>query len=149
VKKRPMMINRRKTLLAMAAAWGAGVSAPGLARLLSRDQEPAGTSSGSRPGASAGDPVEQSLREDLARLGSREYSDEGIPVFLACEDLVAAKTHRHPPPPSAWSQTVAADLRKNGEAWLRIFPKAPDTDISKLIELLAERDFSGVRRGKT
>ena len=137
-----MMIKRRKTLLAMAGAFGAGVSAPALARFLTWDQEPSGTSSGSGRGASAGDPVEQSLREDMARLGSRAYSEEGIPVFLACEDVVAAKTHRHAPPPPAWSQTVASDLRKNGEAWLRIFPNAPDTDISKLIEVLAERDFS-------
>ena len=149
MKKRPLMMNRRKTLLAMAGALGAGVAAPALARLRRLDEEPSGTSSGSGRGTSAGDPVEQSLREHLARLGSREYSEEGIPVFLACEDLVAVKTHRHTPPPSAWSQTVASELRKNGEAWLRIFPKAPDTDVSKLIEVLAERDFSRGSRGKT
>ena len=143
------MMNRRKTLLAMAGAFGAGVSAPVLARLLPWDQEPPGTPSGSGPGASAGDPVEKSLREDLARLGSRAYSDEGIPVFLACEDLVAAKIHRPAAPVSALSQTVAADLRKNGEAWLRIYPNAPDTDLSKLIEVLAERDFSRGSRGHT
>jgi hypothetical protein len=144
-----MMIKRRKTLLAIAGALGAGVSAPGLARLLSRDQEPAGTSSKSGHRGSPGDPVEQSLREDVARLGSRAYSDEGIPVFLACEDLVAAKIHRRAPPPSGWSKTVASDLRRNGEAWLRIFPNAPDTDISKLIEILAARDFSRGSGGQT
>ena len=143
-----MMLNRRKTLLAMAGAFGAGVSAPALARLLPWDEEPSGTSSGSEHAGSTGDPVEESLREDIARLGSRAYSDEGIPVFLACEDLVAAKTHRHAPPPSGWNQTVASDIRKNGEAWLRIFPKAPDSDISKLIEILAQRDFSRGRRGQ-
>ncbi len=149
MKKRPTMMNRRKTLLAIVGTWSAGASVSAFASLLSSDQEPSGTSSGSGPEAAAVDPVEKSLREDLTRLGSRAYSDEGIPVFLACEDLVAAKTHRPAAPPSALSQTVASDLRRNGEAWLRIYPKAPDTDISKLIEVLAERDFSRGGRGET
>lgn len=136
-----MMMTRRKTVLTMVGAIGAGVAGPALARLVRIDQEPSG--------ASAGDSVEQSLRQDLARLGSREYSEEGVPVFLACEDLVAARTRRHAPPAPAWSQTVASDLRINGEAWLRIFPNAPDTDISKLIELLADRDFGHGSRGRT
>ena len=149
MKKRSLMMNRRKTLLAMAGAWAAGASGAALARLLPSDPEPSGTSSGFGPVASAADPVEKLLREDLARLGSRAYSDEGIPVFLACVDLAAAKTHGPAVPPSALSQTVASELRKNAEVWLRIFPNAPDSDISKLIEVLAERDFSHGSRGAT
>ncbi len=143
------MMIRRKTLLAMLGAWAAGVSIPSFGRSLPPHQKQSIASSGSGPLAAAGDPVEQSLREDVARLGSRAYSDEGIPVFLACEDWVAAKIHRSAAPSSALSQTVALNLRKNGEAWLRIFPAAPDSDISKVIEILAERDFGrGGRGGK-
>ncbi len=131
MKKRPLMINRRKTLLAMIGAWGAGLLSPALARL---PDTPADT-------------VEKALREDLTRLGERAYSEEGIPVFLACVDLVAPKNGRAIVPTSALSRTVASDLRKNGEAWLRIYPKASDGDVSKLIELLAERDFGRSRTG--
>ncbi len=140
--KPPRTLNRRETLLAVAGAFSAGVSLPAWARRLSltRDAE--------RPlsNAPSGDAVERHLREDLARLGERAYSDEGIPVFLACVNVAAANAHRAPVQPPLFSQSIAAQLRANGAAWLHINPEAPATDISKLIEVLAERDFG--RLGK-
>lgn len=148
MKKQPLKINRRKTLMAMAGLWGAGLSVPSVGGPAPPAQGHPATLAGPVPGTPAGDPVEQALREDLARLGSRAYSDEGIPVFLACENMVAGKTGRPAARPSALSQAVASDLRKNGEAWLRLFPEAPTTDVSKVIEILAERDFSRGGRGE-
>ena len=131
MKNLSFRIYRRKMLVAMLGVWGAGASFLSFGRPSPPNQP-----------HSVADPVEKSLREDLARLGSRAYSDEGIPVFLACEDRVAATMQRPPAQPSALSQTVASDLRTHGEAWLRIFPEAPATDVSKVIEILAERDFN-------
>ena len=42
-----------------------------------------------------------------------------------------------------FNATFAADLRKNAEAWQRIYPHATDADVGKLIEVLADRDFAG------
>ena len=144
-----MMMNRRKTVLGMLGAWGAMIASAAFGKSLPSGQPKASTSSGFEPGASDSAAVEKALRADLARLKSRAYSDEGIAVFLACEDLVAVKAARPALPASALSQRVAADLRKNGEAWQRIYPNAPATDVSKVIEVLADRDFRRGGRGVT
>ena len=82
------------------------------------------------------------LQDDLARMGSHEYSDEGIPVLLACIDLIAEKAGKPPVAPPAFSRQFAADLRRYSDAWLRLHPDAPVDDVSKVIEVLAERDFA-------
>lgn len=136
------MTNRRQTLLALAGVWSAAKS--GLALAQAPNAPPAPPQRPSIDASSNGfsdAALEKQLREDLAGLGSRAYSDDGIPVFLACEDVVAIKAHGRAAAPPASSQSVATELRRNGAAWLRIYPQAPATDISKLIEVLAERDF--------
>ncbi len=79
------------------------------------------------------------MQEDLARLGSHEYSDEGIPVFLACENWTAGKIGQAPT--TEPGRQLAADLRRYGLAWQRMHPDAPESDVAKVIEVLAERDF--------
>jgi hypothetical protein len=101
------------------------------------------TAFGRAAGAADGDAA---MREDLARMGSHEYSDEGIPVFLACVDLAAEQAGKPPVPVPDFSRRFAADLRRYGDAWLQLHPDAPATDVSKVIEVLAERDFA--RDGK-
>lgn len=129
------MVNRRTTLLAMAAACGTGLSRVALGRLAAA--VPALPAAGEDP----------ALRDDLARMGSHEYSDEGIPVFLACVDLAAEQAGRPGVPPTELSQHMAANLRRYADAWQRLHPDAPDTDASKVIEVLAERDFARGRQG--
>ena len=92
--------------------------------------------------------VEDRLREDLARLAPRVYSEEGIPVFLACVNLVPAKLSHDSakstlPPLGA---ALASNLHRNAEAFQRIRPNARAKDVAPLIEVLADRDFSN---GKT
>ncbi|MDP9087716.1 MAG: hypothetical protein M3O26_03110 [Pseudomonadota bacterium] len=41
-----------------------------------------------------------------------------------------------------YNAALVADLRKYAEAWQRIHPNAPDSDVAKVIEVLADRDFS-------
>lgn len=133
------MINRRTTLLGLA---GAGLAC--VVRGVTAG-ETAVTSAAPAPVASA----EDAIREDLARMGSHEYSDEGIPVFLACVDLTASRADRPAPARSELGRRIAADLRRYGDAWLHLHPDAPVTDVSKVIEVLAERDFArgGPRSG--
>ena len=141
------MVDRRTLLLAMAAC-GAGLSREAPGRVQGAVQPDAGPArpAADAPPADAPAAADAELREDLARMGSHEYSDEGIPVFLACVDVVAERAHRPQVSPAALSARLAADLRRYGEAWERLHPDAPDTDISKVIEVLAERDFA--RGGK-
>ena len=136
-------MNRRIALVAIVAATGIPVSSRAArARFLESGQ----ARYGAVPGATAeeADEVDRRLRKDLARLAPRAYSEEGIPVFLACEDLVLAKTSQKSAATlSPFNAELAADFHKNAAAWQRIHPHAPDADVGKLIEVLAERDFAG------
>lgn len=138
------MVNRRTTLLAMAAACGTGLSRAAFGRFADAGLPAPGPALGDASNTVAGD---TELRDDLARLGSHEYSDEGIPVFLACVDLVAEQAGKLRLPPTALSKHMASDLRRYGDAWQRLHPDAPDTDVSKVIEVLAERDFAQGGKG--
>ncbi len=121
------MMNRRDALLAMSATAVAGIRPfhTTWLRLLQ---------------TAAPESIDDRLRKDIARLGPREYSEEGIPVFLACENLAASKSASVKL--TAFNAALAAEFRKNAAAWQRIKPDAPDADVAKLIEVLAERDFS-------
>jgi hypothetical protein len=130
------MVNRRTTLLAMV---GAGLTASAVARALETEPNAAAPATPAAP--------DRALQEDLAKLGSHEYSDEGIAVFLACVDLVAEQAGSPASPAPEFSKHVAADLRRYGDAWLRMHPDAPDTDAGKIIEVLADRDFKTGTKG--
>ena len=138
------MMNRRGALAAMAAATcGAVSSSAAIARILRSPQGVTSAAASTLPNGALKDAVDERLRKDLARLAPREYSEEGIPVFLACEDLVTEKTT-----PNAartltpFNAALAADFRKNAEAWQRIHPEPPNADVAKIIEVLADRDFA-------
>jgi hypothetical protein len=130
------MVNRRTTILAMV---GAGVSCTVVGRVLEAEQAPSVSVNSSLAASDS----ERALKDDLATMGSHEYSDEGIPVFLACVDLVAQKAGKPVAEPTKLSKQVAVDLRRYGDAWQRLHPDAPDSDVSKVIEVLAVRDFAG------
>ena len=137
------MMNRREALVAIAAATGSAVSPKAaLARLLESGQAHHESPSGAPPNETIS-AVDARLREDLERLAPRAYSEEGIPVFLACEDLAPDRTSRQPAAAlTRFNAAFAADLRKNAEAWQRIHPDATDEDLGKLIQVLADRDFA-------
>lgn len=134
------MINRRTTLLGIAAACGAGLTHAALGRAAS-----AGPAKPATDGMTSAREAE--LRDDLARMSSpHELSEEGVPVFLACVDLVAEKAGKKGPSPASSSTQIASDLRRYGDAWKRLHPDAKEGDVAKLINVLAERDFArGVR----
>ena len=124
----------------MAAATLGAVPGAALARLLQSDQP---QTRGSASGTQSTDAVDDRLRQDLARLAPRAYSEEGIPVFLACEDLVADGTSQKSTVMlTPFNTAFASEFRKNAAAWQRIHPDATDSDVAKLIEVLADRDFA-------
>ena len=135
------MMNRREALGALTAmALGRGGRSNSIFSLL---QSASGTAQAAGSSAPSGNVLQADfddrLRKDIARLAPREYSEEGIPVFLACEDLAANKRSARLAPLNA---TIASEFRRNAAAWQRIRPEAPDSDVSKLIEVLADRDFA-------
>ena len=95
-------------------------------------------------GAQLADSHNESLSESLNRLGKRVYSEEGIPMFLACENLGPNQTspERTPVPPTPLNEVVASAFRQYADEWQHTRPNAPATDVAKIVELLAYRDFA-------
>lgn len=115
-------MDRRDSLRVM----GAAICAAGIAR-------------SSDAGASTTN-VDAKLKHDVDALAPRVYSDEGIPVLLACVDLhpVAGKA----PALTPFNGALSREMRDNAAAWERLYPDAKPEDVSKLIEVLAQRDFA-------
>ena len=141
------MITRREVLLGMsAAALGAAATpASALAELLEpRLQGVQSPPSGAQTKNVGNDAVDERLRNDLARMAPHANSEEGVPVFLACINLVADKSSHKVPPVrrTALNRAVAAEFRQTAAAWERIRPNPPASDVAQLIVVLADRDFA-------
>lgn len=81
------------------------------------------------------------LEQDLALLARRNYAEEGIPMFLVCENLASkdrASTRKNSAPESV---ALAQELRRNADALILNQPNATEAEIPKILEVLAERDF--------
>ena len=86
---------------------------------------------------------EDRLRIDLDRLAERVYSEEGIAMFLACEDLTSDQTEGDPVfTLKAINKNLASAIQRDASALQRIRPDAPLTDAAKIVEMLADRDFA-------
>ncbi len=135
------MINRRGAIVAMgAAAIGAVPSNSKLVRLLQWAVTQAERGSHAAQTDAADKAIDDRLRQDLA--SPTAYSEEGVPVFLACEDLVSGKNSpKANAALTAFNATLASELRKTSESWKRIHLNAPEGDVAKVIEVLAHRDF--------
>lgn len=133
------MINRRTILLRLAAASGTAITYATLIGCAKSDPAP--------PAAEAAKPDgDADMREDLARMAApREDSEVGVPVIIACVDVAAKKAGNPGAPANAFSAKLAADLRRYGDEWQRLHPDAKEGDVARLIQILAERDFRGVK----
>lgn len=80
------------------------------------------------------------LQAAMDKLSTRVYSEEGIPMILACEDLTA-KTPVPPLYSKPMNDAIAPAFQKYLDAWGRLHPDAPAGDVAKLVELLSYRDF--------
>jgi hypothetical protein len=132
-------INRRKALLGIsAAAFAASVS----------------STSALAEGAIATQPdtagaADDRLRKDLAGMAHRADSEEGVPVLLACVNLVPERTGIKAPAAklSPMNKAVAADFHATAAAWQRLKPNAAEGDVGSMIQVLALRDFAIVGKG--
>jgi hypothetical protein len=81
---------------------------------------------------------------NLAHIGSRVYSEEGIAMFLACENLAAVETvpPNKVPVPSPLNQKVASAFQRYAQEWQHAHPDAPASDVAKILEFIADRDFA-------
>ena len=81
------------------------------------------------------------LERDLSLLAKRNYAEEGISMFLVCENLASkdrASTRQKSVPEGV---ALAQELRRNAAALNLNQPNATEADIPKILEVLAERDF--------
>ncbi len=81
------------------------------------------------------------MNADLARLGQHVYSDEGIPMFLACQDLGASKATALSASSADLNRKVASAFHRYAAEWHRLHPDAPASEVAKIVEILADRDF--------
>ena len=79
------------------------------------------------------------LQANMTKLASRVYSEEGIPMILACKDLTAKKPVV--PARKATNAAVATAIARYVESWGHQHPDAPAGDVAKLVELLSFLDF--------
>lgn len=79
------------------------------------------------------------FERDWAKLERPPYSEEGVPVLLVGEDLTAVS-----PAGVADGPQLAKEFRQITELRLEADPNAPVSDLSKLVELLAARDFGAL-----
>jgi hypothetical protein len=89
------------------------------------------------------------LKQDLETLAQRNYAEEGIPMFLLCENIAPDAKPSHPTTESREAALLSRNLRSVAEAFRRVEPKARGTDLPKLVELLAERDFGALLDGRS
>ena len=77
-------------------------------------------------------------------MATRADSEEGVPVFLACVNLVVDKSSQKAPQGKVTklNAAVVSEFRETAAAWERIQPNSPEGDVGKVIQILAERDFS-------
>lgn len=136
------MMNRRNALGVLAATAVGGLGTfdsrlRGILQAAAADPKANASAEPSKDAAQA--EIDERLRKDLARMAPRADSEAGVPVILACQDLVAEKK---------WAKTtetnaaIAAEFRRTAEAWQRVKPGAPATDVGNLIQVLADHDFA-------
>ena len=64
-------------------------------------------------------------------------------MFLACENLSPNHTLLAPlAPPSVLNKKVASAFQRYVDEWQHLHPEAPASDVAKIVEVLADQDFS-------
>ncbi len=76
---------------------------------------------------------------DMERLGSRDYKEIGVPMFLVAEDLTEGAVPR--PAADGSGRILAMLLAEGVEALRRRRPELGPEDIARLVEQIADRHF--------
>ena len=136
------MISRRGAIVAIAAATFGRL---GSLMCMGRQLRPHdGANSFISSDAQLVDKRDDSLSAALNSLGTRVYSEEGIPMFLACENVGPNQTSPEHSlmPTTPLNQMLASAFHHYADEWQHDKPNAPVTDVAKIVELLAYRDFT-------
>jgi hypothetical protein len=94
-------------------------------------------------GRSSGQPFPdefQQLLRDLEEQVNRPPSEEGVPMFLVCEDLSGAPWSKRNSI-TRLSFAVSFDLRDNARLLPAIYQEVGPREVQVLLEVLAEREF--------
>jgi hypothetical protein len=83
--------------------------------------------------------IDNRLRDDMTRRKQRVNSEEGIAMFLVCENLVPDGSTPALTPENA---VLAAEFQETAAAWERVYPGAEYGDVAHVIEVMAARDFA-------
>jgi hypothetical protein len=136
-------MNRRTALRAMGGTALAGF-APVPAELLAPGSATARAfqDTTTPPKDPALQAMDDEQRKYFARVASRANSEAGVPVFIACQDLVAEKAAPSGKPSATFSEAIAHEFRAGAASWQRVRPDALADEAAKVIEMLAERDFA-------
>ncbi len=140
------MTNRRKILYgiggAILAAWALVSWVPSRRRLIVDGQRDA-------TGGTAEDTEDADrLLQDLSELAARDYSEEGVAVFLVCENLAGMEDgkSRQAFVPLALNQQLAGDFNRYAGMLPQLRPEVSEADVAALVELLAYRDLAAADR---
>ena len=86
---------------------------------------------------------EQRLERELARLDTRDYSQQAIPMILACVNLAPDKQRQFDAArPIPGNAAIASRFRQYVEALPKVVKHVDEEDVAKLVELLADRDLA-------
>jgi hypothetical protein len=121
-------LNRRKALVTLGFT-----ALSGVAWSITRARGPQDTD------ATATQAIDDRLRQDLAERKKRINSEDGIAMFLVCENLVPGSPA---PEVTPFNSTAAAAFQQTADAWQRIHPDAKYGDVAQVIEIIAARDFA-------
>lgn len=133
------MVAGRRNFLAGICAFLFGCTLEPLARGAPVPGDNSGNPRGAPP-----DDSDERLRRELARIESREYGEEGTPMFLACENLAPDGAVSFPDAyrPGALNAQLASEYRELAAMLADIRPDAVEYDAATLVVLLADRDFN-------
>jgi hypothetical protein len=83
------------------------------------------------------DPLARELIDDMMRLGTREYSEVGIPMFLVAEDL--REPHPDAAGPSIHWRDIATLFAYRAEILRAQKSALESADVARLVEVFADR----------
>jgi hypothetical protein len=78
------------------------------------------------------------LLRDIAELRGRNYSETGVSMIVACEDLTRDGVGL----PNAWDTHIAAAFGYYTTLFLEAHPDASADDVAAIVEFIADRDFA-------
>ena len=84
------------------------------------------------------------LLQGLSRIAARDYSEEGVAVFLACENLTGTRDGNPVQAfvPLTLNAQLAGDFNRYARMLPNLRPEVSEADIAALVELLAYRDLA-------